>query len=120
MDSKEYHREVRRQRRLEVLGNNDPRCGLCGEDDDRVLELHHVAGRKYDDATVIVCRNCHRRLSDGQYDHPKARPDADPLLTSIGHFLLGLADMLHLVAERLIAFGEDLLRRCITGGELAA
>jgi hypothetical protein len=29
-----------------------------------------IAGRKYSDITVITCRNCHRKLSDMQKDHP--------------------------------------------------
>ena len=37
-------KERRRQARLERLGTNEPKCGCCGEQDDRVLELHHSAG----------------------------------------------------------------------------
>jgi len=46
-------------------------CPFCGEDDPRCAEDHHIAGRKYDDMTVRVCRNCHRKLSDMQRDHPR-------------------------------------------------
>ena len=91
MDDKELAREARKQRRLETLGMNEPRCGTCDERDDRVLEAHHVAGRKNDPATVIVCRNCHRKVTDDQEDHPSFDKAADPMLQAIGHFLLGLA-----------------------------
>lgn len=111
MDKTELNREIRCQRRLEVLGTNHPRCANCGEGDDRVLELHHVAGRRHDDLTVIECRNCHRKLSDCQRDHPWTAPCADPFLAAVGNFLLGLADMLRLIVEKLAGFGEELIRR---------
>jgi hypothetical protein len=62
MDQLELNRERRRQRALERLGNNNPRCVICGCDDPIALELHHVAGRAFGDDTVPVCRNCHRRF----------------------------------------------------------
>jgi hypothetical protein len=34
------------------------------------LERHHIAGRTFGDENVPVCRNCHRKLSDLQKDHP--------------------------------------------------
>ena len=33
MDEIEHKRELRRLRRLEGVGTNDPRCVICGEDD---------------------------------------------------------------------------------------
>lgn len=111
MTDKEYAREVRKQRRLEKLGSNSPLCGACGESDWRCLELHHVADFGCDDCTVIVCRNCHRRVSDDQRDHPAFDPDADPMLHAIGRFLLGLADLLRLAIERLTEFALALIDR---------
>jgi hypothetical protein len=115
MDDKELAREARKQRRLETLGTNEPRCGACGEGDDRTLEAHHVAGRKCDPSTVIVCRNCHRKVSDDQEDHPALDKTADPLLQTIGHFLLGLADLLRLAIEKLRQFGHALIERAAMG-----
>ena len=71
MDDKELKREARLQRMYERLGVDDTALRIeCGLDDVRCLEAHHIAGRKFDDATVILCRNCHRILSDDQKDHP--------------------------------------------------
>jgi len=120
MNKRELNREIRRQGRLEKLGSNHPRCANCGEDNDRVLELHHVAGRRHDDLTVIECRNCHRKLSDGQRDHPWAVAGADPFLASVGNFLLGLADMLRLIVEKLVEFGAELIQRAAPVGEVMA
>ena len=53
MDDKELKREARLQRMYERLGVDTPRCIECGLDDVRCLEAHHIAGRKFTDATVI-------------------------------------------------------------------
>jgi len=111
MNAIELAREARKQNRLERLGTNTPRCGVCGESDDRCLEAHHVAGRKHDDATVLVCRNCHRKVSDDQRDHPTLAADADAFLDSVGRFLLGLAELLRLIVEKLVTFGNELIKR---------
>jgi len=103
--------ERRKQSRLEKLGTNNPICGTCGERDWRCLERHHVADFGRDDATVNICRNCHRKVSDDQKDHPAYDPNADRMLDSIGHFLIGLADLLRLIIEKLVEFGHALIAR---------
>lgn len=120
MNNDEFARERRKQKRLERLGSNDPRCGMCGEGDDRALELHHVAGRKHDETMVPICRNCHRKVTDDQHDHPAFNPHADTMLASIAYFLLGLGDMLHIIVARLREFGFALIvRSSCTEGEKA-
>lgn len=116
MTDKELAREIRKQRRLEKLGTNSPICGTCGETDYRVLEKHHVAGRKHDPDTVITCRNCHRKVSDDQKDHPAIDANADAMLSAIGMFLLGLVDLLELVIDKLSAFGLALIERAKPAG----
>lgn len=108
-DAPDY--EARKQRRLRRLGSNEPRCATCGEDRDQTLELHHVAGQAHDETTIILCRNCHRVASDAQRDHEPTQQSADPHLEIIGRFLLGLADMLRIVVEKLGAFGRELVAR---------
>ena len=105
---KELARERRRQNALERLGTNNPRC-LCGEDDWRTLEKHHVAGQAYDDFICIQCRNCHRKLSDQQKDHPDTTGEPIGLPETIGRFLLGLADFFELLIEKLREFGTALI-----------
>lgn len=105
--SSDVDMEGRKQRALQRLGTDDPRCIICGEADWRCLELHHLAGRAYDDSTVILCRNCHRKLSD-----PSENGDAPadpPLLERVGRFLLGLASLLRMLAAKFKSFGEELL-----------
>lgn len=110
-------KETRKQNRLEKLGTNNPVCVLCGEDDDCCLELHHIAGRKYEDDLAIVCRNCHRKLSDEQKDHPKQLEKPPTNLECIGHMLLGVADLFALLVEKLREYGKFLIE---TAKELAS
>ena len=109
MDDKELKREARLQRIYERLGVEKPRCTHCGLDDVRCLEAHHIAGRKFDDATVILCRNHHRILSDDQKDHPRLIGDEPTLHERVGHFLKGLADLFALLVAKLHEYGDELI-----------
>src|SRR5579883_1053840 len=70
----EQQRARRLERKRNELSRVGPvRCGLCGETDARCLmEAHHVFGRANADDTVLLCRNCHDKVSDRQQDLPKA------------------------------------------------
>ncbi len=103
--------ERRRRQAYERLGTTTPTCGECGETDWRCLEAHHVAGERYGGGRVILCRNCHRKTSDPQKDHPESLDATPSWLERIGHFLLGLADLLALAVEKLQAFGRELIER---------
>jgi len=111
MNDREKEQERRKQRAFERLGTNNPRCVHCGEKDWRTLEPHHLAGKDFDDFKAIECRNCHRKLSDAQKDHPKKSSSSPDPMECIGHFLLGLADFLVLLIEKLREFGADLIAR---------
>jgi hypothetical protein len=111
MTDEELEGERRRQRRLEKLGTNNPRCVFCGETDWRCMEPHHLAGKKRDPVTVVICANCHRKRTDEQKDHPSAGPGCDSLLDKVGHFLLALADLLRPILEKLTEYGRALIER---------
>lgn len=97
--------ETRRQNAFRRLGTDNPICVLCPCADWRCLELHHIAGQKHHDDLSIVCRNCHKKLSDNQLDHPPVQ-EQDSI---IGRYLIGLADLLAMIAERLKKFGLFLI-----------
>jgi len=109
MDDKDLKREARLQRMCERLGVETPRCAHCGLDDVRCLEAHHIAGRKFDDATVILCRNCHRILSNDQKDHPPLIGGAPSLHERAAHFLNGLADLFALLVTKLREYADELI-----------
>lgn len=101
--------DKRREKTLERLGTRKPHCIHCQEDRPETLEAHHIAGRKFDPETMIVCRNCHRCLSDVQKDHPKPQTEPVHMLEGIGHYLLGLADFFAVIIERFREFGHQLI-----------
>jgi 5-methylcytosine-specific restriction endonuclease McrA len=72
MNSSKYERERKRHDRLERLGSNNPECLFCPENDPCCLELHHLSGKAFGNDCIVVCRNCHRKLSDRQKEHPTA------------------------------------------------
>ena len=109
MDPEKREKERRRQQAFERLGTTKPQCVRCGENDPRCFEQHHVAGRRYSDAAILVCSNCHGKLSDAQKDHPKPAANPPTSQECIGHFLLGLADFFAELSERLREFGRSLI-----------
>jgi len=98
-----------KSRCLRELGSDNPCCAMCGESDWRCIELHHIAGRRHDRLTVLICANDHLRVSDDQKDHPSMSLDIDPFIARLSSFLRGLADALFAIAERLIKFADELL-----------
>lgn len=101
--------ERRKQARLENLETNSPRCVRCGEEDYTCLEAHHVAGKAYDPDTMIFCRNCHRKLSDMQKDHPPQISSPPATNEVVAHFLLGLADIFEFLLGKFREFATRLL-----------
>jgi hypothetical protein len=109
VDKNAKEKERRIQMGYERLGTTKPICRSCGETNPHCLEDHHIAGRRYSELVAQICANCHRKLSDAQKDHPKPERDAPSSLERIGHFLLGLADLLGLVIDKLREYGRLLI-----------
>lgn len=103
------NRAKRRERAHERLGSNEPRCLHCDEDFPHCLELHHISGRAMHDDVVIACRNCHRKLTEFQKDHPPILSEPPHILEVIGRYLLGIADLFRLLIGRLDEFGRKLI-----------
>lgn len=94
-------KESRRRRALERFGSDNPKCLLTGEDNPVALQLHHVAGHRFDDVVVPVSLTVHAKLSDLQKDHPAKIEGGKNPLEGIGHLLLGLGDLLEVVVDDL-------------------
>ena len=108
---KELSRQAERRYRnaFQRLGTDRPTCCACGEMNPLCLERHHIAGRIFSDEQVIICRNCHRKQTDLQQDHPAPLSEQSSLLERIGHYLLGLSDLFRQFAERLNEYGAYLI-----------
>jgi hypothetical protein len=112
MSEKERRYETRRQKAFARLGTDHPMCACCAETNWRCMELHHLEGKEFGKTLIVVCRNCHRKLSDAQKDHTPTQLGPPPTtIESIGQFLQGLADLLLMLAEKLWEFGEYLLEQ---------
>ena len=111
MTRRRRDREDRREQRYRRLGTRDTGCFLCPETDSRCMERHHIAGQEFHGDTVIVCRNCHRKLTDDQLDLPLLRQDA-PIdqQTVFARLLMGICDLLMYIAQRLRECAEWLLQ----------
>ena len=91
--------ETRLRTRQEHLGSTTASCLICNERSPLCLELHHVAGKAYDDETRILCCNHHAKISDAQKDHPPKLAGCLSPLEKFGHLVLGLADLLRVAVE---------------------
>lgn len=106
----DLQQERRKQGALERLGSDGPRCIFCGEEDWRCLEFHHLSGRAYGEEGTVMCRNCHRKVSDSQKDHPPGLSDSQPpLLERVAHLLLGIADLLEMLVAVMRGYGWQLI-----------
>lgn len=107
MNEYQLEQELERTRQAQRLHGFDRQCVACGERNQRCLELHHVPGKGYGDDLVPVCRNCHRKLTDRRAN---VAPPGDPsTLDCIGHWLIGLAELLFLLAQRALEYGQALI-----------
>ena len=105
-----HAQEIRKQKRLEKLGSNNPVCTVCGETDWRCLELHHIAGKDHGEELAIVCRNCHRKLSDTQKDYPQKMRSESSVLEALGYYFLGQSDLQELMVAKLREGGRMLIQ----------
>jgi len=86
-------------------------CVICGFNrDPRILELHHIAGRKNSDFVIPVCPNCHRSLSICQESYKVERGKDDKTVQEkVGWTLEGYAILLKLLSYNLQDRSEILL-----------
>jgi len=78
------------------------RCDICNSiEEQKYMELHHLAGQKHDTRTVTACIECHHSLSILQQLWDKRWLDEGQNKDmQDGFFLLGLYDMLRLKSRK--------------------
>ena len=99
---------ARLERAYRRLGTRHPACVACGESYAHALELHHIGEQAHHDDLSIVCRNCHRKLTDAQQDRQTVIAEI-PTHETIGRYLYGLADLFRMIADALTQFARHLL-----------
>lgn len=103
----EIQKETERVKEAQRLHGYDQTCVICGEPNQRCLELHHLPERGYGDDLVPVCRNCHRKLTDKSNNKPV--PPDPSRMERIAHWLLALALFLLELARKAFEYGTTLL-----------
>lgn len=99
------------------------RCGFCGETDARLLEAHHVLGSANAADTILLCRNCHAKMSDRQQDLPEGFLSHNETLSraeTLAGMLLSLADLIEEFCRFVVEQLRKLAERLQSGGELYA
>jgi transcription elongation factor Elf1 len=100
MNDEEKRRRARVRKAYARLGTSTPACMICGENNPFCLERHEPGGRKHSELSVIICRNCHRKLEDDRRDHfPPIWSPPDPL-ECLSRALAGEADMFQRLAAK--------------------
>jgi hypothetical protein len=94
-------KESRRRRALERFGTDNPKCILTGEENPVALQLHHVAGHRFDDVVVPISLTVHAKASDLQKDHPSKIEGCKNPLERVGHLCLGLGDLVEVALDDL-------------------
>jgi hypothetical protein len=86
-------------------------CAICGEDDPRVLkEYHHIFGRANISETILLCHNCHDKITKTQNEFPPfARKKNAPEVPKIAFIIRSIGTLLKLIGEQLIKFSDNLL-----------
>lgn len=102
-------RIARARKKCESLGTDEPACAICGENRPALLEKHHIAGKAYDPATMILCKNHHALMTDFQKEFPPNVNDPPSKLESIGRMLINLAELFAILVEKLKEFGLYLI-----------
>jgi hypothetical protein len=109
MDNVTYQKMLKKQTRT---GEIKRMCAYCGEDDPRVLEDHHIAGRANSDVVITLCLNHHKILTAEQNKFPpKARAHNAPTRDKLAFLLFTLLVTL----EQIITTLKDFCFQIIDG-----
>ena len=104
--------DKRREADYRRLRTRTPICLSCGySDHPAAMEFAHIAPRKFHDDGGVLCANCHREQSDTEKDYSYSPVTHNPMMETIGRYLLALAEWLKRIGGTLAEFGEWLLEQ---------
>jgi hypothetical protein len=85
-------------------------CAICGEDDTRVLkQYHHVFGKKFDKEKILLCHNCHDKITHEQNKLPPKVRKAKSEIFLIVFVLRSVGALLEVIGKNLIRISDSLL-----------
>lgn len=102
MDKKTCKKSTKKQK---LDGKASLCCINCAEDDERVIEIHHVYGKSNSEETVPLCKNCHVKVTKEQNKLPRTVRSGNAssddklrfILVSIGALLEMIGKQLRLI-----------------------
>jgi len=107
MDKDTYRKTVQRQSRNRTVSTA---CVICGEDDPRVIEMHHLDGRNNSDETIPLCKNHHTIVTDDQNKlPPKARSKNASPQEKLGYLLVTHGSLLELMGKTQKNLGYEMI-----------
>jgi hypothetical protein len=86
-------------------------CAICGEDDSRVLkEHHHVFGQSISPVKILLCHNCHDKITSIQNEFPpSARNKNAKRPLKIAYALRTFGSLLEVAGKQLVTFSDEML-----------
>lgn len=66
----------------------DRKCALCGVNDSRLLEKHHTDGKNFSPDTVLLCKNCHYKITYEQNKITPKRRSKNATINDLVNFML--------------------------------
>ena len=108
--------QVRRERKRQRLGT-DAKCVFCREKNSfalnrypwRILQEHHLFGQNNDpDSTVILCMNCHAKVTAAQWDAGADLQRKNLFIESLPEMFRSLKAMFLVVAEKLGEWADEI------------
>lgn len=102
--------DERREKDYRRLRTRNPICLSCGyTNHSAAMELAHIAPKRFHDDGGVLCSNCHREMSDTEKDYSYKPVSQNPMMETIGRYLLALSDWMLRIAETIAEFGRWLL-----------
>lgn len=86
-------------------------CAICGENHPKVLkEYHHVFGKSNSSETVLLCHNCHDKITSEQNKFPvSARKKEAPKVLKIAFGIRTVGSLMEVSGKQLIRFSDEIL-----------
>lgn len=102
--------EKRTERHYARLRTRNPVCLTCGFDSNlAALHYSHIAPKRFHDDGGAQCLNCHAALSDIERAYPYSPQTQNPMMETIGRYLLALAEWMTRIGQTLETFGAWLV-----------
>jgi hypothetical protein len=106
MDKEAYRKNISKYKK----GKKPPiACAICGEDDENVIEMHHVDGRNTSDWIKPLCKNCHTKITAEQNRlSPKIRSKKASSKNLTAFNIISIGALLRELGQRLIDLGMEM------------